>query len=33
MDGGKQAVLNELNKIRQELTSAKNNESWNKVIR
>lgn len=31
--GGKQAVLNELNKIRQELTSAKNNESWNKVIK
>lgn len=31
--GGKQAVLNEINKIRQELTSAKNNESWNRVIK
>lgn len=31
--GGKQAVLDQLEKIRQELLSAKNNEAWNKVIK
>lgn len=31
--GGKQAVLAQLEKIRQELLSAKNNEAWNKVVK